>query len=335
MRPGMGKVRMQLDGQDGAMSEQTKRTGAIVAVLAFVLAVGLSGYWLGRGAAPQARTPSATQSAVVAASPASSRANKPVLPKPRNSTSAAAPPERINASSIPLKWRFAGITHYQSGDDSESWLAQFADHHDAIVRFNQRYPYAWNVSSPEEIAWLAKNGFPMPEDVIAADAMSDDDLRREADAGSSKALILYYERLSSELLAADRDELNKGGSTYEVMQRVADAMPQTEFEVGRVSSLVRGMDTPFFGYVEATRPFLEDNQTMREENLAAGLALAFARGDDRAANAVLGAAANGMLSDEQASIAYRVMATMRDYYPIAGACDPKISTPFPKPPPPE
>jgi hypothetical protein len=324
---------MQLDGQDGAMSEQTKRTGAIVAVLALVLAVGLLGYWLGRGAAPQPKTPSTAKTAVVAASPASSRANKPVLPKQRKS--ASAPLERINASSIPLKWRFAGITQYQSGNDTESWLAQFADHHDLIVRFNQRYPYAWNVSSPEEIAWLAKNGFPMPEDVIAADAMSDNDLRREADAGSSKALMLYYERLSSELLAAGREEMNKGASTYEVMQRVAEAMPQTEFEVGRLSSLVRGMDTPFFGYVEANRPFLDDNQTVREENLAAGLALAFARGDDRAANAVLGAAANGMLSDEQASIAYRVMATMRDYYPVAGACDPKISTPFPKPPPPE
>ncbi len=313
------------------MTERSRRIGVVAAVLLGTLAIATLGYWLGRGSAKHESAKPEHQTAVRTVASAPPTALSPV--EKLRTPAAEKTNDTLNAAEIAPKWRFAGISSYRVASDTESWMSLYADHHDLIVRFNQRYPYAWNVSSAEEIAWLAKNGFPMPEDMIAADAMSDDDLRREADAGSSKALMLYYERLQSEWITAARDEISKGASPSDADQRAAIAIPKTHLEIGRISSQVRGMETPFFGYLEANQPLLVDDETAREQNLAGGLALAYARGDDRAGMAVLSTAANGALSEEQAALAYRIMAETRDYYPVRSACDPRISTPFPKPPP--
>ena len=314
------------------MSERTKRAAVIVAAMAFMLAMAALGYWLGRGSAPRPQAPKTVAATAQDLSPAAS--TEPIMQpvKPRN-VAAAKTAIVVAAASIPPKWRLAGVSQYQTATNTQSWLQLYADHIELIREFNGRHPFAWNVHSPEEIAWLARNGFPMPEDIIAAASMSDNALRLQGDAGSAKAQMLYYERLQSEWSDAIQTAIEKGASVDEARQAALEAMPEIQPELDRISLGVRQMDTPYFGYVEANRVLLAVDEDARAQNFAGGMALAYARGDDRAGLFVLSASAssNGKLSDGQAALAFRIMSEMRDYFPVPGACDPRISTPFPKP----
>ncbi len=51
---------------------------------------------------------------------------------------------------------------------------------------------------PEEARWLLQNGYPSSEQLKRFNAMSDDQLKREADSGSLAAMVIYGERLVSE-----------------------------------------------------------------------------------------------------------------------------------------
>jgi len=230
---------------------------------------------------------------------------------------------------IPRKWQFAGISSTRSGKSDSDWLSQYSSAElETIRKFNQLHPYAWTVHSAKEIAWMAQNGFPMPEDLFAADRMSDEELRDLAARAGGKAALLYYDRLSSERSAAIDVLRQQGGSAAGFIA----AHPDVEAEWERMYQIVRQTESPFLGYLEASRALWLDDRRSVVEGFAGGLALAYFRGDDRAGNVL---SANNTLTDDEAALAYRIVSQIRDYYPLPQDCGPGKSSPFPKrrPPP--
>jgi len=229
---------------------------------------------------------------------------------------------------IPPKWRFRGIASTQSTALDLASFNLYTEEEQAIVRrFNLLHPFVWGVHSAAETAWMAANGFPLPEEVIAADHMSDAELKDAADDGGMKAKFLYYDRLLSEVDMQLDEFKQQGGTAADFAANHLDL----ESELHRMYQMVSGSDSPFLGYLEASRAVWIDDPQVRNEVFAGGLALAYFRGDDRAGNAL---SAGGYLNDAEAGIAYRIVSQLRNYYPLPADCGPGVSTPFPKPQPP-
>lgn len=278
---------------------------------------------------PRSAADKRTVNEVVAAKDASGRASEPrQTAQADDATSASSSnPDGISAA-ISVCWRFANVaTTKLAGDDSQ-WAALYPPEKLPEIRnFNLMHPFAWTVHSGQQIAWMAANGFPMPEDVFAADAMNREQLRRAADAGGPKAQMLYYDRLMSERELA-LDAWKQEGNSVE---NFSQSQPALEAEWQRMWQVVAQIDSPYVGYLEAARAQWIDDRDARAQAFAGGLALAYFRGDDRAGNAILSATANGDLTDQEAELAYRIVSQIRNYYPLPDGCGPNSSTPFAKP----
>lgn len=57
-----------------------------------------------------------------------------------------------------------------------------------------RYPEAYTFSSVEQLEWMLAAGYPMPQEFVAAQKMSDDELLQMAISGNKKAQFLDMER---------------------------------------------------------------------------------------------------------------------------------------------
>ncbi|MFA5684841.1 MAG: hypothetical protein WCZ65_09020 [Lysobacteraceae bacterium] len=72
--------------------------------------------------------------------------------------------------------------------------------------FADLYPEAYQFRTREQLEWMVANGYPMPEEIIAARQMPLEDLVNRAMSGNVKAGMLARDRLLDELLAEARDE---------------------------------------------------------------------------------------------------------------------------------
>lgn len=252
-------------------------------------------------------------------------------PPPGNSQRTSMHAPQVQAGTfaiIPPRWRFEGITATRTASDSMKWLNSYPPENMPIfIKFNLTHPYVWNVISADQITWMAANGFPMPEDVIAAADMSDEQLRDAADFGSMKAKFLYYERLMYEKNTQILDLKKHGGTASDFDATHGNLVA----EVGRMRKIVSLSDSPYLGYLEASHAIWIDDPKYHGEAMASGLALAYFRGDDRAGTALLSLAANGDMSHSEASLAYRIVSQLRDYCLSPTSCGPGMATPFPKP----
>lgn len=228
---------------------------------------------------------------------------------------------------IPPKWQFEGIAETRTGPNDSAWLSSYPVADLSIFQqFNQLHPYAWNAYSSDQISWMAENGFPMPEDVLAAADMSDSNLKQASDSGGMKANFLYYDRLLSNYNVA-RDEYKQTGGSAEDFE----ATHQDLFgEMDRLRKLVEQSDSPYLGYLETESAMWQGNHENFVQGMMGGLALAYFRGDDRAGNAILAMAANGDATDREAALAYRIVSQLRNYYRLPEGCGPASSTPFPR-----
>lgn len=130
-------------------------------------------------------------------------------------------------------------------------------------------------NKPEQYEWLVKNGYPMPQDVVAAQRMSIDELGSLVDQGNVKASYFYLMR---EIYAKDSgsvlDRLNKTGYDSAWSQRLVNA-----------EKTIWASGSPFVGYMLAARAVKDGNSP---ESVYAGYALASVLGDARATNALAG-----------------------------------------------
>ena len=71
--------------------------------------------------------------------------------------------------------------------------------------FADLYPEAYQFRTLEQLEWMVANGYPMPEEIIAARQMPLEDLVNRAMSGNVKAGMLARDRLLDELLAEAGD----------------------------------------------------------------------------------------------------------------------------------
>lgn len=92
---------------------------------------------------------------------------------------------------IPARFQLPGVRRARSGVNRKEWIAQYPpDQQQRILDFNQQHLGVFRVNSAEQVAWMAQNGYPLPEDVIAAEGLTDENLRELAKRGNDKAGFL-------------------------------------------------------------------------------------------------------------------------------------------------
>ena len=136
---------------------------------------------------------------------------------------------------IPAKYQFAGVSGVLAATDEADLLARYTPaQRELIGSFYAAYgvgresggKYAFSnvfsFHSADQLRWLVSQGFPTPDDVLAAAMMSDEELKTLSDRGNFKASAFYLGRQSAQLpkpgeavnraaLAADVDHLKLAG----------------------------------------------------------------------------------------------------------------------------
>lgn len=186
--------------------------------------------------------------------------------------------EKEDESKIPKKYKFTQTPATNNFKTEEELRNSFSGSDRLVMeefysKFDQD-ALAFNI--PEQHDWLIKNGYPMPEDVVAGYKMSIDDLGKLVDQGNIKASYFYlmreiYNQDSGSLL----DKLNKRGYDSEWSARYSNA-----------EQIVMASGSPFTGYILAARAAIDGKNP---ESVYAGYALASVMGDRRALNALTSA----------------------------------------------
>lgn len=142
---------------------------------------------------------------------------------------------------------------------------------------NAAYFGSLEFSDAEEWKTMARQGFPLPEDWIDASTMSSDELKRMAERGSTKARMLYADRMIDEAIGHLPVRQRDPGA-YDHGPGGAAAI-QAYIEVGR---LVDSTSSPFASYVGGRLRYSLDVPASREA-IAGAMFAASQRGDARAA----------------------------------------------------
>lgn len=141
-----------------------------------------------------------------------------------------------------------------------------------------RYFGALRFNSTAEQADLAKKGFPMPEEWVAASRLSNEELKALANSGNVKAQMLYADRLGTEIASlqnpANDPDLSSDQRQRELMRVVSEAL-------GGGAKMMRATDSPFAAYVYG-RSLSGATAGGRPEAMAGAFFAARDRGDARA-----------------------------------------------------
>jgi hypothetical protein len=229
--------------------------GIVVALVSLALVALVVGKGFGVQSAERAILVSSQPEAGMTATP------QPVdLPVSGGARSTGASAGRI---AIPHNFTFGSVSSVPRMD---SWAGLVAGYNDeerlAIESFTGLLSdSAYSFSSAEELEWMARRGFPMPDDIVAAAALADNDLKGLALAGNTKAAFFYLQRA----YLAGRSEALAGSGPEEKWRIKATAMSG---------------ESPFLGYLEALRLAAEYPES---PSAAAGaLGWAAMKGDTRA-----------------------------------------------------
>lgn len=255
----------------------------VLPTIAIVLLLSAAYFWLhGR----QSDTPSAKADPTKLGARGNSQPQKSLPQNPQASAPAQVAKQIVlldGTVSIPARFQLPGVQVAKSGVNSKDWLAQFpADQQAKISAFNRNHFGLYQVNSREQVAWMAENGYPMPEDVIAAEKLSDADLRGLARQGNDKAGFLLRER-NLATIKAKLDEYRAQGRADSDFWANDPAAQQLTMDEIATTELLQQSHSPFKGYVKAMGNGREDNQLAKDVDVIAGLEWAQRLGDFRAA----------------------------------------------------
>lgn len=202
-------------------------------------------------------------------------------PQPRTSAEHRAEPDRSDGSAPPASRApetAAGVTGAIGADDAGTRIAaagsapgaapigaarhkvrrpdfeSLLDAHDSYERaslaaFNERYRGALHFDSAAEFRWLEENGYPLPEEILAAASMGLDELRERAAGGDPKAEFLYFDRLNQEVVRARDMHAGSGLPAHTLIENPDFAWLFVEADTYR--SRLADNASPFSGYLLA------------------------------------------------------------------------------------
>lgn len=190
---------------------------------------------------------------------------------------------------VPARYRLPGVERVRTAKTFKEWLAQFPPDQQAFIAdFDKTHFSVYDtITSPEQVAWMAQHGYPMPEDILAAKNMSDDDLKRLSDQGNDKAGFLLHERME-ERIRSRIDEYVAGGGTsdqlfYSDLAFARDAMKTSTF----FQTLYGKSESAYKGYAIAYAASFDSDPLARSSKIIAGLLWASEYGDSRASSDAL------------------------------------------------
>ncbi|HMM58120.1 MAG TPA: hypothetical protein PKD77_11120 [Rudaea sp.] len=222
-------------------------------------------------------------------------------PRPLTAPSTQQKPPRANAASspatmagdgtvaVPARYQFPGVERVRTAKNFKEWLAQFPPAQQSLITdFDKTHFSVYDtITSPEQVAWMAQHGYPMPEDILAATRMSDDDLKRLSDHGNDKAGFLLYERMAQRIRSRVDDYVASGGNKEQLLREdfsfALDAMKTATF----LQSLYKDSESAYKGYAIAYDASFESDPLDRSSRIIAGLMWASKYGDSRASSDAL------------------------------------------------
>ncbi|MEO9079769.1 MAG: hypothetical protein ABI268_10705 [Rhodanobacter sp.] len=184
-------------------------------------------------------------------------------------------------AAVPIQFQLAKVARVRTAPSFQEWLAQFPLHQQAqISAFNESHFGVYRVNSREQVAWMAENGYPMPEDIVAAEGLADRDLLKLANQGNDKAAFLLAERQNKELVSF-LDEGGKRSAYFDGMEG-----RNRSNEHATIDRLVEQANSPYKGYLQASEAlsglYAGQPQEVTDAYVIAGLIWAGQLGDARA-----------------------------------------------------
>ncbi|MEO8809142.1 MAG: hypothetical protein ABI386_02700 [Rhodanobacter sp.] len=184
-------------------------------------------------------------------------------------------------AAVPIRFQLANVGRVKTAPTFQEWLAQFPlDQQAKISGFNKAHFGVYRVNSREQVAWMAANGYPMPEDIVAAESVADRDLLKLANQGNDKAAFLLAERQNKELVAF----LAEGGKRSAYFDGVEGRNRLNEQTT--IDQLVKQSNSPYKGYLQASEAisgsYANQGQDVIDVDVIAGLSWASQLGDTRA-----------------------------------------------------
>jgi len=229
---------------------------------------------LGLYSTMQSRSPARQAEALIApgGDASISQANPDDTAQQRDTQSA----DTVDASriAVPPHLRFAGIASVAVGDSWEHLLSDYGDDErvqiEAFTQALNSTTYLFRGEAEQE--WLIDQAFPMPDEILAASAMSEDELRAMAVGGNSKAAFFYL------LRSIKNDSYHELDSEQDFLER------------SKIRAAAFAADSAFLGYIEAARASKKYPDEAHAD--AGALAWASTKGDTRAAYAIAGEGIN-------------------------------------------
>lgn len=190
-----------------------------------------------------------------------------------------------NGFAIPQRYQFLGVAEISGAPDENSLLARYSpEQRIAIESFYRDYgvgpggasqysvEHIFSFKNAKQLEWLVTQGFPTPDDVLAASSMSDDELKKLSEGGNFKAGAFYLQRLANR----QQERLRKGGGD-DASDRdlVRELMQAAELEERLASE-----GAAFGAYVLAQRSAASGEHA----RAMAGYAYAASLGDTRASD---------------------------------------------------
>lgn len=199
---------------------------------------------------------------------------------------------------VPRRYQLPGVARVRTASSFDEWLDQFpVEDRKRIKAFDARYRNVYEVASPQQIAWMARNGYPMPEDLIAAQGIDDHTLQDLATAGNAKAAFLLHDRLLDRLGNRNERDLDLSNPDDEAL---SEALDKTDTLRLRTASA-------FSGYVQAADAFrVRIAPGEQKAQLISGLLRALQLGDGRAISTLLQMTSKGIISNDEFAIASQV-----------------------------
>lgn len=227
---------------------------------------------------------------------------------------------------VPRPFQFAGVTNVHTADSFKDWLAQFPEaDRKTINAFADKVKFVYAVNSPAQVAWMAEKGYPMPEDVIAASTMSDEDLRELAEHGSVKAGFFNYLRAHEEYSEGEKAFIAGGGSAAQYAQGEGNALYIAKMRSN--SLVIANPYSPFSGYLQASDALTYNNADPEAGQLAIvrGIVQASMAGDVRGSDILNAYEKYGLITQGQLGGAIAAMggATSAFGFLIPRSCYPK------------
>lgn len=185
---------------------------------------------------------------------------------------------RANKVQIPSQWRFANVSSVRGAPSWDARLSRLPAAEEAwLQERNDHYADALAFGSLEEQQRMIAQGFPMPEEWLAAKRMPDLELEGLAKAGNRKARMFYIDRVSDRI-----------GSIRGSGQGLKTSSPQDMALLSRAAAadtmalqLMKSTGSPFAAYLDA-RINAAMTQYTPPESMASAILLAGDLGDARA-----------------------------------------------------